>query len=176
MGQNRFSASLYYAYDDDRSESGEYGYISPDDVYRIYHESKSPFQERSQQGYLSLSYAPSSRHTLGLQATGYHARGRSNGYTYSWSDDPALHAFETFAREKLRSWSVGQSLYYDWQIDTLGQKFAVVGDYFRSDSKNAHPYYNVPEGVPVPEHRSSTPTTTPEPTVCFRSGPTTSSR
>ena len=40
--------------DEDRSESGEYGYISPDDVYRIYHESKFPFQERSQQGYLSL--------------------------------------------------------------------------------------------------------------------------
>lgn len=149
--KNRFSASLYYAYNDDRSESGEYGYISPDDIYRIFHKTKELFHDRSQEGYLSLSYAPASGHTLGLQTTGYHSRGTSDGRNRSWSDDPALHAFETFAREKSRSWSVGQSLYYDWQIDTLGQKFAVVGDYFRSDSKSIHPYYNVPEGVPVPE-------------------------
>ncbi len=149
--KNRFSASLHYAYDDDRSESGEYGYISPDDIYRIFHKTKELFHDRSQEGYLSLSYAPASGHTLGLQTTGYHSRGTSDGRNRSWSDDPALQPFTTFSDENSRSWQIGQSLYYDWQIDTLGQSLAIVGDYFRSDSKNAHPYYNVPEGVPVPE-------------------------
>ncbi len=64
--KNRFSVSLHYAYDDNRIESGEYGHISPDDVYRIFHKSKELFHDRSQEGYLSLSYAPSPNHTLGL--------------------------------------------------------------------------------------------------------------
>ncbi len=44
------------------------------------------------------------------------------------------------------------------------------GDYFRSDSKSIHPYYNVPEGAPFRKRRSSTPTTMPVSAACFRSG------
>lgn len=149
--KDKFSASLYYGYHRDCSDAGEHGYISPDDVYRIFHKTEDLYRDRNHQYYLALSYAPAQGHTVGLQSTGYHVRSISDGRTHSWSDDPQLRPFATYSDETARSWQIGQSLYYDWQIDTLGQTFAVVGDFYRSDSQSTHPHYNVPEGVPVPE-------------------------
>ncbi len=149
--KDKFSVSLYYGYRSDRGNNGEYGHISPDDVYKIFHDTEYLFRERNQQYHVALSYTPAQGHTVGLQSTGYHARSIGDDYSYSWSDDPRLRPFATYSDDNTRSWQIGQSVYYDWQIDTLGQTFAVVGDFYRSDGKSTHPYYNVPEGTPVPE-------------------------
>lgn len=149
--RDKFNVSLYYGYHSDRSDAGEHGYISPDDVCKIFHETEDLYRDRNHQYYLALSYTPSQGHTVGLQSTGYHERSISDGRSYSWSDNPQLRPFATYSDEATRSYQIGQSVYYDWQIDTLGQTFALVGDFYRSDGKSAHPYYNVPEGMPVPE-------------------------
>lgn len=152
ISQGKINADLYYGYLNSNRRAGEDYHYTPDNIYQIFGSDMGINHSQTHEYDFSFSYNPAPNRTIGIQSSGYRENSNGPGNQDTWSDDPSLQAFHTYSQSNYKPWELDGTLYYNWDIDTLGQSFKFVADATKMNTKRSQPYYNVFEGAPMPEN------------------------
>lgn len=147
---NNLFVSLYYGFQDNKSRSYEKNTreISYQDLLNS--DATSNSHRKAHQYRSSFDYNISNKHMIGLQINGNIDDSKVKRYEFTQRSNYLAEDFFTISKNMPSSNQINSTLYYVWNIDSVGQKLDITTDYTQYNDKSDRDYYNIQKDTDIP--------------------------
>lgn len=147
VGNKNISSSLYYSFRKNELSTKETNTRNAVNENILTSISKGKSRDYNNIFRFSTDYKITDKQTLGYQLDGYGGHGNSDRNTTTTNSSDSYKNFKTESFTKTSGSQINNTLYYINEIDTLGQKLSIIGDFTLYKDKSDQDYFNTIETI-----------------------------
>ncbi|MBQ8957477.1 MAG: TonB-dependent receptor [Bacteroidales bacterium] len=148
LQKNKLSANLYYQFIDSRSHPKQHNHYYGADGYLINFDYLEDYTHSNTHNVRSgLEYAIAKNHVVGWQGNAYFSASNGSIDKLVSNETPNTYDFNVLSGSQGKGNDYVSTLYYNWNIDTKGQKLSATFDYTHADFDGCDTFRNAPVGA-----------------------------